>query len=257
MLLDKEAALVDSQLWINFLGKCIRQIYYFFGNFAKDTLLNYYLDLASDDEILFYFLDTVNICHINIPSIKLHVELSPSNLIPKYDFKAILNDLVINMYEFGSGGEINIPHFELEKNINNYMELTRRLSAMLYPTPQRGENSLENLISPRLVYGYKMFRIRLEFNCKLKDYLNFKNQNINTYDKDILAFTSNIGISPNDLALLAGVAYTFIIKLIKTNKLPAIKDSNGKNWLIPVNHAIKWLTTRPNCPKWVKDLEHH
>jgi len=237
-LLTPEAAQEDTELWIDYFGRCVQEVYQYFSEPVRDMYWQF-LDQTSPKQILRYFLSAVNLDPINEKGDqeKRYLKDDLNNNYPVFGILENLKIVVQSMYAYARGENISDGAINYASEVISwYVQLTEKLSPMQALGMRRGEEALENFISPRFAYAYKMFRIRLHLTHLM------------------IVPTSGNGISPPDLATVAGVAYTYIIKLIKTKKLTAYKSELSKNWIIPGKDAINWLTARPNCPKWVHQL---
>lgn len=133
------------------------------------------------------------------------------------------------------------------------------------------EKVFSKAISVRFTEALKMFRIRNHIErayflkmvgdkkalielSKEGQGVDFFNEKGEITVEGVKALELAYSISSSDLAYLASVHYTYIIKLIRTNKMPACKDNDSKFWQIPILGAVYWLRTRPNSPKWIYNL---
>ena len=226
MLLTTEAAREDTNLWLQHLGKCVRNAYYDFCWY--DKIMLGYLDYIPPEELLKRFLAAANLYplpHLN----------AKDNYEPLIDVIKPLYMAVESMYAYSSGNNITNNSF-IDEILLYYIQITEKLSPLYSIGMRKGDEALEAFISPRFAYAYKMYRIRNHFT-------------------NLVSFPdSNKGVSPPEVATVAGVAYTYIIKLIKTKKLYARKANDSKNWIIPINSALEWLMNRSNCPSWICDI---
>lgn len=110
-------------------------------------------------------------------------------------------------------------------------------------------------VSPRFMHALRMYQLRRHVISAL--YLlqwdDIQEQKQNRVAEQS-AFLDMVSIDPASLAFLANVSYPYIIKLIRKRKLPAYKKEDSKFWLIPIPAALKFASSRPDCPEWVKRL---
>ncbi len=112
----------------------------------------------------------------------------------------------------------------------------------------------EEKIGPRFAAGYRMFKARENFESAFKYECQCFEQARHPavyFERD----NENLipaSVTPTNLALVGGVVYTYIIKLIRADKMRAFKVRF--EWMIPFEAAIEWLSDRDDIPDWTKLL---
>jgi len=227
-MLTNEAAVEDANKWFISFGQLFREVYFRLAEPFRDSLFPLYLEDAKPEEIFQRVLATINLYP--------HPNIAPLEDIPVFDTLKYLKYVLIEMYNYTRGEDIS-DLSRIDITLTHYCIATRNLASFKFlPTELETDKVLESLISPRFAQALKMFRARIT----IESALNLTRKDIRTH------------MDPTTLAILGGVAYTYIIKLIKTGKLSAWKEKNSKFWHIPVIDAVEWLLTRPNCPIWLK-----
>jgi hypothetical protein len=245
--LTPEAAREDAQLFLLAWDRFIRRMYFDLADPVRDFLYRVYESLPPK-EFLIRFLAAAGLAtHPDIlpPALPIHQPEPIKNRdAPRWscDYAALATVAVEAVYRYAQGGE---PYPEglhaFEKMLHNFLYLSG--PAFVFRLGKKADRAevehklLSEKVSPRFAFAVRLYRARRNFEHSLKWSL-------------VLADPGLASVSAPSLALLSGLSYSYIIKLIKTGRLPARKVEG--TWHIPVVDAAKFLAEREDCPEWLR-----
>ncbi len=227
-IFTESAADEDVRHWLASLGRIMQEVFTCFTEPFPERYL-----LRESDPVDF-------LAHI-LSSINLHPPGNQQNR-PCFNYYHGLRVAVRNMYLYAAGKDV--PDFSYVFDFIDPLSIaTRKLSLFILSSPETlsMEKVLETLVSPRFAQAYVAYNARHRIEKSFSFYRAGSS-------------SETAVITPPVLAAVGNVAYTYVIKLIKTGKLQAIKKEDSRWWFIPVADAVNWLLSRRDCPDWVKRL---
>ncbi len=239
--LTPEAAREDTEKFLTAWDVAVRKFYSLLA-FPFRPLTDRVFDALPPKEFLLRFLAAAGLA--SHPEVALP-PLYPDRNEPRacFDLAALLPLAFTAVYAYAVGGEAPPERMReaVEVSLRSFSYLHNPAFAFR-TAKEAGEGEVEQKllsekVSPRLAFAVRLYRARYDFETSLRFSL-------------VLADPALATVSAPSLSLLSNLSYSYIIKLIKTKKLPARKQ-NG-TWHIPVVDAAKMLLRRNDSPDWLR-----
>ncbi|MDK2784778.1 MAG: hypothetical protein PWR11_644 [Bacillota bacterium] len=247
--LTPEAAREDAEFFLTSWAVLIREMYLDLAEPFRDFLHLVYEDMPPK-EFLVRFLAAAGLAE--------HPEILPPAPSPErftdpkerdafrmfYRLDAFVPVVFDSLYRYATGGKSSEEQLEVfEKILHNFLYLSG--PAFVFRMGKKADRAeveyklLSDKVSPRFAFAVRLYRARREFERALLWSLLSGNPKL-------------VPISAPSLALLSGLSYTYIIKLIKTGKLSAWKTDGS--WRISAIDAVRFLEAREDTPKWLRQV---
>ncbi len=257
--LTEETAGEDAALLINALAKvCASFLRALAASFEKPTVscerpakADAFVNNASEIDIFFRVLQSVGLTPNSqlpgnvIPGVKDAIGVAVKKMYAHANGEAQFNDLTIT-YTFANGE--NVIAYVDDIIMSCYYILAGHFIKIVKPLTSYND-LFEEYISPRFAYAWRNYDARSSFeatfnSARAQGKLQVSDEDIE--DNVILSIT------PSDIAIICDVAYSYIIKLIKMDRIKAFKKHH--EWFIPIVEAMKWMSGRDDTPAWARSL---
>ncbi|MEW6727069.1 MAG: hypothetical protein AB1327_08950 [Bacillota bacterium] len=241
--LSAEAAKEDAEKLVQAFGQIFREALLELAEPFREFVYPW-LDYVPADDLFCRILASVGL--------GVHQDIDPRLLGMdfQFDLPAYIKVVLPHIYQYAAGQEEKPLPERDATSFTRILSVLRKLGPVKYPlfTSRPGrefEMGLYNdLVSPRFGFAVSHFTARRRFEVAY------------TF-RSVFPWPKAGTVSPRSLAVVANVSYSYIMKLIKTGKLRAVKLEPISVWEIPIEDAVKWLCSRKdaeNLPNWLKRL---
>lgn len=238
------AAAEDARTFLNAWGNLVRELYLPLVEPFTPFLLRVH-ESAPPLELLTRFLAVANLAahpHIApMPDFERE-EYNPSHA-EQVDLIGFFPTILNAVYRYASGGESYSEGFDVFDAVLTNFTYLAGPSFVFRAGKRPGDRSeveeklLSEKVSPRFATAVRLYSARQDFERAFF-------WSLVTGDPELYT------VPAPTISVLSGLSYPYIIKLIKTEKIPARKDHAG--WRIPAIEAAKFFNERNEAPEWLK-----